>query len=177
MRARALAVVPLVAVIAAGAASVEARSDEPTTDERTLRLIATLSSHNLMDQGEPGLDPGDGLVFGQDIVPEYDDKRPLGTAVGECRVVELPRAQCTATLTLADGQIAVQGMVESGSFEGALVVTGGTGLYRHASGEATVRRLGEGVHALVVRYRADASSPAETPAAEDAPAPEDTPAP
>jgi hypothetical protein len=98
-----------------------------------------------LDLGAPGPSVGENVFRGD---------RQVGTDGGECVVVRLqpnpvPAGQeptsatvnCVATIQLPKGQVTVQGLVTFSEQSGdrfTIAITGGTGAYRTAHGEATV---------------------------------------
>ena len=99
-----------------------------------------------IDVEPPGASPGDMMIFQSDIVDSVT-KKPVGQNSGWCvrtwKSKEL--SECTFTLTLADGQISVQGPADRHG-ETVLAVTGGTGKYAGARGELQLKsRVGVGI--------------------------------
>jgi hypothetical protein len=116
----------------------------------TLRLVATEFQSEFLDLGDPGPSLGDEIVFSEELKKRG---REAGMSGGVCVVTEAvpPYAtltyHCVATLSLRRGQITLQGLVE---FQGptdmtpfTLAITGGTGAYRGAGGEARIRRVSD----------------------------------
>ena len=148
------AVVAIVAVgiLVVGAAPAAAGGKHGKGKGETLRLVAVDDQFEFIDVGAPGTSLGDYFVF-SDIV--YRRGEEVGTSGGQCVVVAgTPpyatfTAQCVATLDLERGQITLQGLVE---FQGdddlnpfTVAITGGTGKYRGAGGEARVRPVSDTV--------------------------------
>jgi hypothetical protein len=124
---------------------------------KSLRLVAVDPQQEPIDAGVPGPSLGDQVVFSETL---RKDRRDVGRSGGVCTVTrgvppyDIVDAQCLVTLRLRGGQITLQGLNE---FQGMddpgpfrLAITGGTGKYRGASGEATFRRRSEdrGVYRL-----------------------------
>lgn len=114
-----------------------------------LRLVATTNQEEFVDVGAPGLSLGDQFVFSEVL---RSRGREVGTSGGVCTVTEIVAyealtAHCVATLSLRRGQITLQGLVEfqgeddTGPF--TVAITGGTGAYRGASGEARIREVSD----------------------------------
>jgi hypothetical protein len=102
-------------------------------------------SYTNIDLDRPGGSPGD-MVVSQSDVLDSATKKPVGHTSGWCvRTWTFKELyECTFTLTLADGQISVQGPAKRHG-ETVLAVTGGTGKYSNASGELKLNmRVGEG---------------------------------
>jgi hypothetical protein len=112
----------------------------------TLRLVATTLQEENLDLGAPGPSLGDQLVFSEVL---RERGREVGTSGAVCVVTEAVPPytvlvyHCAGTLSLRRGQITLQGLVEvqgpddPGPF--VVAITGGTGAYRGAGGEAVVR--------------------------------------
>ena len=116
----------------------------------TLRLVAVELQSEFVDVGAPGPSLGDMFVFSEEL---RERGRDVGTSGGVCTVTEtvppytVVTTHCVATLSLRRGQITLQGLVE---FQGeddpgpvTVALTGGTGAYRGASGEAVIRDVSE----------------------------------
>ena len=119
-----------------GVAAADARG-------KTLELGLTRIQSEWLDIGVAGPSLGDEFVF---IETLHRKGRDVGTSGGMCMVVgakspyEVMTYQCVATLRLADGQIGLQGLLDATGpddpREFTLAITGGTGAYRRASGDA-----------------------------------------
>jgi hypothetical protein len=113
---------------------------------KTLRLGAEFSQEEFLDLGDTGPSLGDEFVFSQTL---FKGRRDVGMSGGVCTVThavppyDVLTFQCVVTLSLSRGQITLQGLFEvqglddPGPFEFA--ITGGTGKFRGAGGEATFR--------------------------------------
>jgi hypothetical protein len=118
--------------------------------DKTLRIVAVEKQFNFLDLGDPGPTLGDEIVFSEFL-------RIRGRGVGESGVVcvvtqamppyDVLTLHCVATLSLRRGQITLQGLVEvqgeddPGPF--TVAITGGTGKFRCASGEAVIRDVSD----------------------------------
>ena len=113
---------------------------------QVIHLIERAHDVNFLDLGAPGPSLGDRLVFTSDL---FDDNgNNVGGDGADCVIVRIdPTAppaqqqivQCVVTVQLADGQITFQGLGQG--TENFFAVTGGTGVYRTARGEAFVKDL------------------------------------
>jgi hypothetical protein len=141
-----------VGVLVVGAAPAAAGGKQDKGKGDTLRLVAVEDQFEFIDVGPMGTSLGDYFVF-SDILERRG--REVGTNGGQCVIVAgTPpyatfTAHCVATLDLERGQITLQGLVE---FQGeddmspfTVAITGGTGKYRCACGEARIRPVEEGV--------------------------------
>jgi hypothetical protein len=111
---------------------------------RVLHVTLTDSDETDLDLCAGGASVGDRfIVFGTVV----KNGKPVGPGGYECVTMLFtpgsdpagpPQAatdQCTGTLSLAEGQITVQGLVDrTGPVPVALAITGGTGAYRTAQG-------------------------------------------
>ncbi len=113
------------AFLIAGAASAHAE---------TLKLVERATTDAVVDTGASGDSAGDLLTFANQI---YDDQNAklVGSDNGWCIRTEAGKAwECTWTLSLATGQITVQGpFLDAG--DSVLAITGGTGKYATTRGE------------------------------------------
>jgi len=98
-----------------------------------------------IDVDPPGPSPGDMQVFQGDIV-DTTTRKLVGHDSGWCVRTWTSKqlSECSFTLTIADGQISVQGPSDRHG-ETVLAVTGGTGKYSGARGELKLNsRVGVG---------------------------------
>jgi hypothetical protein len=109
-----------------------------------IRLVERARDFTIQDFGTPGPSLGDRIVFTSDLFDEEGNQ--VGRDGADCVVVRIdPSAplpeqqvvQCTITVELADGQITFQGLAQG--TENLFAVTGGTGAYRKARGEALAK--------------------------------------
>jgi hypothetical protein len=129
--------------------------------KQTLRLIATELQFEFVDVGATGPSLGDQLVFSESLEQKGRD---VGMSGGVCTVTHVVAPygvmtfQCIGTLSLRRGQITLQGLIEvqgeddPGPFE--VAITGGTGAYRGAGGEAIVREGRDGTSVYKLRFDA-----------------------
>lgn len=109
-----------------------------------------------VDVAPPGASPGDMMVFQSDIL-DSTTRTLVGHDSGWCVRTWTSKelSECTFTLTLADGQISVQGPADR---HGAtvLAVTGGSGKYSGARGQLKLNtRVGVGIDnhlTFILRY-------------------------
>jgi len=159
------------ALVAASTASIPATAQAA----RAIRLDATTVQRNLLDLGEPGFTLGDQIAFSDDLRDGAGDA--AGIDGGNCTLVRITdaatqsgTAHCRVTYALKRGQITTQGLGEltGGGFEGTqtVAITGGTGRYRKARGEAVLRSgrdRGHAEAAMTPRRRAAPARPAAQP--------------
>jgi hypothetical protein len=130
--------------------------------KQTLRLVGKEIQSEFVDVGTTGPSLGDQIVFSETLKFRG---REVGVSGGVCTATEVVPPydvitfQCVATLSLRKGQITLQGLVE---FQGeddpgpfTLAITGGTGAFRGAGGEAVVRFPREGRTIYKLRFDFD----------------------
>ena len=122
------------------------------TKAKTLRFDVQFSPFHLVDadgDGAPSL--GDYPVFHDTLLV---DGKEVGDEGGTCPIVDLEQGliHCTGTIRLHAGQITFQGLTTTAPTK-QLAITGGTGRYQGAGGEATLVELGDGTGTLTVRLR------------------------
>jgi hypothetical protein len=148
-------------VVAAGIAALSGGSaGSGHGDSRTLNLTTRTDQFAFVDQGAPGPTVGDQLVF-SDLV--YRNGTQVGTSVSTCVMANVTATTATCaqlvTFVLPDGQLVLQGSAVGPNrpprpgeeFPFTLAVTGGTGAYRTARGDATGADLGGGEERYTVR--------------------------
>jgi hypothetical protein len=132
------------AALAAGAvvAVTAFAGDSPAT---TISLYEHDTSQASIDLGDQGESEGDLFVFAGDTFRRKGDPK-LGRAAGTCTTMSTGPAGeviCVVNFSLPHGQIAGQGLAFAGDLFGGKTVsfpiTGGSGRYRDATGEATVQ--------------------------------------
>jgi hypothetical protein len=138
-----LAVIAL-GVLVSGTGVANAHGDS----KRTLTLVATELQSEFIDLGTSGPSLGDELVFSEAL---FLRGREVGMSGGVCTVThavapyDVLTFHCVGTLSLRRGQITLQGLIEvqgeddPGPF--TVAITGGTGAFRGAGGEALVRAV------------------------------------
>lgn len=127
-------VVGVVAVI--GAAAVASASTPNITTAETLHLLARGGTTSFVDTGKAGPSIGDEVILNQPVYWASDPDQRAGT--GHVIVVLEGQnvSQDRATVVLGNGQVTVDGFQAANSF--ALGVTGGTGNFQNARGQAWV---------------------------------------
>ena len=143
--ARKLEIVGAVMVVCAlgfglGAASATSGIAGPIT----LTVFEHSTTDKVIDVGRHGDSTGDILTFHNKLFDETDTTK-VGTLQGQC-VRESPRAgtwECWWTMSLADGQVTVEGPFSDTS-NPAFAVTGGTGIYENVRGSMQVEAINGG---------------------------------
>jgi len=128
-----------------------APSKSANSKPRVVNAISRATAiNNFVDTGPSGFSPGDLYVFAERLFLASAPGEQVGTADGRCVLIDPAalRFDCSITSKLPDGDIMTAGtltLVEGTTSTAAIV--GGTGAYRTARGEASVK-LGafEGPH-------------------------------
>jgi hypothetical protein len=148
LRTFVLAVVLALGVLVSGAAVANASGHGH--GKRALKIVATETQSEFLDLGTPGPSLGDELIISETL---FRKGREVGTSGVVCTVTQAMAPydvltfQCLATLSLKGGQVTLHGLIEvqgeddPGPFR--VAITGGTGKFRGAGGEATVRDVGD----------------------------------
>jgi hypothetical protein len=142
---RALASAVAVGAIALAGTAYAATPDKPHSHVRTIHLVEAGATPKLtvVDVGEPGLSPGDGVVTTDRVA--YENGTPAGAMSQECTLTEPGTSlltstfECSGSLVLEDGTITNSGPFVPSAPEQSLAVTGGTGEFATARGEVSVR--------------------------------------
>ncbi len=145
---KALTVTAVVAAAILGVTTLAAAAPSDRGSERgrppeQIRLVERVRDIAFDDRGVPGPSLGDRLVFTTDLYDEAGSR--VGRDGADCVVVRIdPTAapeeqqtvECMVSVELPDGQITFQGLAQG--LDNTFAVTGGTGAYRTASGQAVV---------------------------------------
>jgi Allene oxide cyclase len=117
-----------------------------------LNLIEHATTDAVTDTGAKGDSVGDLLTFANEVFDEKDAKK-VGSDTGWCiRTVAGKSWECFWTLTLADGQITVEGpFLDAG--DSVVAVTGGTGKYAGVRGEMALHARDAKGSAYDFRYK------------------------
>jgi hypothetical protein len=116
--------------------------------KRALRVVAIQNQFQAVDVAPTGPSLGDELVFSETLRRHGHEAGVSGVVCTATEVTppyEVTTYHCVATLSLRRGQITLQGLVEiqgtgdMGPF--SVAITGGTGAYRGAGGEARIREV------------------------------------
>ena len=111
---------------------------------RVIRLVERVHDLTFQDNAPAGPSIGDRLIFSSDL---FDENGSLvGRDGADCVIVRIDTTadpanqqvvQCTVSVQLADGQITAQGLAQG--TDNTFAITGGTGAYRGATGEAEAK--------------------------------------
>jgi hypothetical protein len=134
--------VVLATVLAAVGTGAALTLTSPATAGQHLHLTTTNPLNTDLDLGDPGPSAGDTQVFVDELL---QDGEQVGSSTGTCTLTALSDTRlagnCVATMVFSDGSsLTTQGAFDENPQEGPAgyrwAVTGGTGDYRGASGEA-----------------------------------------
>lgn len=160
MRTNLRLLVVLAVALALGGVSIASAGDERDDDHKKVKIIeltSTTVQEADLDLGDEGFGVGDRFVFGDDV---FKDGEQVGVLGGECTFVriepdplpagqepESATANCVVSAQLPRGQLTVQGLITFSEATAGqpftLAVTGGTGAYRTAHGEAEITETSE----------------------------------
>ncbi|MGH8930711.1 MAG: allene oxide cyclase barrel-like domain-containing protein [Egibacteraceae bacterium] len=148
-----------------GTAGAALAADEFTVVTKTV----TSEDIDVDDDGEFSV--GDQSIFSDDIVKKDDQKKDgkkdeeekdeeIGTSGGVCIATRVDsdddfEFECIVTYELPAGQITTQSLLDQDDFdegEFTAAITGGTGIYKDASGEALIKVTDDGSE---VTFRVD----------------------
>jgi hypothetical protein len=139
------AALAVAALALAGTASADTAERSHGSHDRTIRLVEAHSDlqPTLVDTGEPGPSVGDVAVARDEVLRE--DGTQAGTFRQVCTLTDLAGSpftstfECTGSITLKDGTIAMEGPFTPSQPGSVAAITGGTGRYRTAQGDIVVR--------------------------------------
>ena len=115
------------------------------TAAQSLRFVAKTTQFTNIDLPPAGFGQGDEVVFHDQLLRGGNT---IGHDGGACQATlvakgQVPQFQCLVTFVFKGGQVTVQGLLNianPASFRGTFAVTGGTGIYQEASGQATIHQ-------------------------------------
>jgi hypothetical protein len=103
----------------------------------TIKVVEHAASDTITDTGAADDSVGDILTFANEVYDEANANK-IGTDNGYCvRTVAGSTWECFWTISLADGQITVEGPFYDDD-DSVLAITGGTGAYAGARGEMSL---------------------------------------
>jgi hypothetical protein len=132
-----------------GSVSLTAASanDDDHDDDGTHHFTAVSNQFKEFDTGKKGPSIGDYFVFSDRV---FKDSKKVGSLDGVCALTHVRKASfhehCNVTMVLPEGQLTVQGVIvfdKHFADKFTIAVTGGTGDYAGAEGEAHVEFLSE----------------------------------
>lgn len=142
---RVLSIVLLaVALIGSSLMLTSANADHRDDDNgESFRLVTVANQFAAIDVGKKGETIGDYIVFSDDV---YYQGKKVGYLDGTCTTTRIVgtafRTNCVVTVSLPGGSLTSQGVLAAASEQDAsgftIAITGGTGRYSDAGGEAHV---------------------------------------
>ncbi len=103
----------------------------------TIHVVEHAETDTVADTGPQGDSVGDVLAFANRVFDEANQNE-VGSDNGQCiRTVVGGAWECFWTITLADGQITVEGPFYD-TKDSTLAITGGTGAYKGARGQMSL---------------------------------------
>jgi hypothetical protein len=138
----AVAVAGTVALAGGAAASSQATAPgQPAAHPRTIRIYLSGGTGTYLNlSGKRGGGTGDLTILNQPAYAGFSTGKRIGSGVVTIISLSKTQAQLHGDLLLPGGTIDLGG-VEQGSNPFTLAVTGGTGIYQGARGEASVKLL------------------------------------
>jgi hypothetical protein len=141
MRNRLAVAVAVIAIAGIGAGGIAAAAEKDGTSRETIVLAARQTDVAVgVHSGTPNMPaPGDTFVIRQQL---RSAGRDVGAAIITCTAAFRGEFACQADIDLTGrGHIEIQGVTQRGQSE--LAVTGGTGEFRDAAGQATLVGAGD----------------------------------
>jgi hypothetical protein len=137
--------------------SASAHNDRDHRDRGHYSLVLTAKTVQAqeVDSAPAGPSVGDYYAFHDDI---YQGRKKVGTIDGVCHVTylvdeETGTSLCAVTLSLRKGSLTAQGVVRFDDDSARFAVTGGTGRYAGAGGEARVRFIDDETARIYISLR------------------------
>jgi hypothetical protein len=167
LRRRRRYIVAAMAVLAIAASAVSwAPAMADRNGKQTLRLVAHQTHYDFLDLGAAGYSLGDQLAFGETFSKRGDSVGRSGVACTvtafEAPPSDVVTVNCVGTLKLKDGQVNLQGLLELDGLDDPgpfrVAITGGTGRYRGAGGEAVAWQPNPPENRYIYELRLDAEA-------------------
>jgi hypothetical protein len=134
--------VAAMAVILSVAGASIASAGRQEGGSHVITLTTKTTGFAFVENGRPGVNPGDRFVAASDLLR---GNRKVGEAGTECTLIRVvgstSRFECAVTSSLPHGQVTLQSLISltpGGDRPYTFAVTGGTGRYRTARGDATL---------------------------------------
>jgi hypothetical protein len=128
----------LLAGVAAPAVYGSLNSNAATGPE-FIRITDRQFSYTRVDNGSPGLSPGDQEIIFDKLFNRHITPKPIGSGRFLCTFTTGRTRTCVATFDLPKGEVVATGTVRYRQFYD-LAIVGGTGLYDNARGTLTIIR-------------------------------------
>ena len=141
----------LLAVVAVAAGDLMA-AGRATAAPQELIMTEHATTDTVTDTGASGDSAGDVLTFANEVF-DAEDRNRVGSDQGMCvRTVPGKAWECFWTLSLASGQITVEGPFYDAG-DSVLAITGGTGAFGNAQGDMLLSPIGTEGKAFRFTYR------------------------
>jgi allene oxide cyclase-like protein len=136
--------------------SASASSGSPAQDRaQVIHLVGKAVSNTDVDLGKKGLSQADQEIVRYNV---FQGGKKIGEAGQACQFTRVTKAfiteLCQIALTLPQGQVTVQGLIKGTPAAGPgtffLAITGGTGAYQTARGQAKISASAGGVEEVPV---------------------------
>jgi hypothetical protein len=135
----------LVAALVLAATASAAAVHPSGTHANTINLVEAHKElqPTLVDTGTPGPSIGDLAIARDEVL--FENGSPAGTSRQTCTLVDLASSpftstfECAGSIALHDGTITTEGPFLPSTPEQDAAITGGTGAYKTARGEAVIR--------------------------------------
>jgi len=142
---RKLVTAAVAAALAVLSVAAFASASTHTAPGTTISFVAKTTQFAQIDLPPAGFGQGDQVVFHDLLVSQG---KVIGHDGGSCQATfvakgQVPQFQCVVTFVLRGGQVTVQGLLNianPASFRGTFAITGGTGIYKTARGQATIHQ-------------------------------------
>ncbi len=140
MRGKARIMLAAASIVAVVLVTIAATTGSAATT-RHFTVVERAKTDTVVDIGGAGDSTGDVLTFHNRL---YQSGKAVGRDQGVCTRISVAQGtwECAWTNILADGSISVEGPFYD-TRNSTLAVVGGTGAYRHASGQMQLRALND----------------------------------
>lgn len=151
------AALAVAALALAGTASADTTAKSHSSHDHTIRLVEAHKDlqPTFVDTGKPGPSVGDLAIHSDAVLRE--DGSQAGTFRQVCTLTDLVGSpftstfECTGSITLKDGTIAMEGPFNPSQAENVGAITGGSGRYGAAQGEIVVSAEADQIVVKLVR--------------------------
>lgn len=128
----------------------EARSDHGNKQHYVIRT----TGRTFADLENLGPSAGDRVAFDNPLF-DQSNTHAVGSSRGECVQVGVAATiyHCLAVFTLPGGQITTQGVADFAQTSSPVAITGGTGQYQHARGQAIFAQTSPTTDKLMLELR------------------------
>lgn len=129
-----------------------------STGTGSVTFTAKTTQLTSIDLPPAGFGQGDEIVFHDQLL---SGGKAIGHDGGACQATlvakgKVPQFQCVVTFVLSGGQVTTQGLLNianPASFRGTFAITGGTGSYRQAGGQASIHQTSATLATITLSIR------------------------